>query len=46
MIANKLVPIAGMVLSAGASAVYGYQGDWRRCLYWFLCACIPIPVTF
>ena len=31
-ITSKIFPVAGMLLSAGASVVYGYQGDWRRCV--------------
>lgn len=41
-----LLPVAMMVLSAGASAVYAFDGDWRRGLYWAAATVITAAVTF
>jgi hypothetical protein len=43
----KLIfPCAMMLMSAGASAVYFADGDWRKGLYWFFATGITAAVTF
>jgi len=40
-----LFPIGMMLLSAGASVVYGFEGDWRRAVYWAAATIITLAVT-
>jgi hypothetical protein len=40
-----ILPCVTIALSLGASAVYGYCGDWRRCIYWFAGSLITASMT-
>lgn len=39
-------PIAMIVASVGAAAVYGCGGDLRRMIYWIAAAVLTAAVTF
>ena len=39
-------PIIIMALSAGASIIFFFNGDWRRGLYWLFATGITAVVTF
>jgi uncharacterized membrane protein YjjP (DUF1212 family) len=41
-----ILPIALILLDIGASIVYLFQGDWRKCLYWFFASGLTYVVTF
>ena len=43
---TKFLPVAMAVESVVAGALCLSIGDWRRGLYWILCAAIAIVVTF
>lgn len=39
-------PAVLMLLDVGAAAVYGFDGDTRRCVYWLAAAVLTFVVTF
>ena len=41
-----LFPTALIVLDVAAAAVYGAEGDWRRCVYWLAAAVLTAAVTW
>jgi len=41
----KLLPIAMMLMSVGASLVYFADGDLRRAIYWLAAATLTTCVT-
>jgi hypothetical protein len=43
---TKIFPVAMIIISMGASAVYAYDGDWRKVIYWVSAACLTASVTF
>lgn len=43
---EKYLPIAMIVLAAGASIIYFYNGDIRKGVYWLAAAVLNISVTF
>ena len=42
----KLFPTMLIVLDVAASIVCGFDGDWRRCVYWFSAAVLTSVVTY
>ena len=44
--ANRLFPIALIVLDVGAAIVYAETLDWRRSIYWLAAAVLTACVTF
>ena len=42
----RALPLLQIVISAGAAAVYAWDGDWRRFLYWSAAVVITASVTF
>ena len=42
----KLFPTVLICLDVGASAVYAYNGDLRRCVYWIAAAVLTACVTY
>jgi hypothetical protein len=42
---EKILPIAIMVLSFGASFVYLYKHDYKHFLYWFSAGMLNVAVT-
>lgn len=40
------IPTMMMVLSVGASLVYGVHGEWKRALYWGAAAVLTWAVTY
>ncbi len=42
----RIFPTALIVLSAGASAVWFWHGDWRRGVYWLAAVCINYVITY
>jgi hypothetical protein len=44
--AARALPLAVIVLSAGAGVVYALTGDWRRGIYWLAAAVIGVVTTF
>jgi hypothetical protein len=43
---KHLMPLLMILLSAGSSAVYLFNGDYRRTIYWAAAAAITWSVTF
>ena len=43
---EKILPAIMIVISIGASIVYGVFGDWRHSVYWGAAAVLNIAVTF
>jgi hypothetical protein len=43
---TKIFPISLIILDIGASIVYLYFKDYRRCIYWIAAAILTITVTF
>lgn len=44
---NKYIfPVALIVLDIGAAAMYGFNGDIRKVIYWLAAAVLNITVTF
>ncbi|MGH6631127.1 MAG: hypothetical protein ACRELS_16980 [Candidatus Rokuibacteriota bacterium] len=39
-------PAALIVLNLGAAVVYGYEGDWRRAVYWLSAAVLTVTVAW
>lgn len=42
----KWFPITLMCLDLGAAILYGFEGDWRRSIYWTAAAVLTATVTF
>jgi len=42
----QLLPAVMIVLDVAAAAVYGFDGDARRALYWGAAAVLTAAVTF
>ena len=42
----QILPTVLIVLDLGAAAVYLWQKDYRRALYWFFAAALTATVTF
>ena len=46
---NKMVylfPCTMMVLDLAAAVVYGFNGDWKKVVYWVAAAVLNAAVTF
>lgn len=46
MTITRFFPLAMLVLSACASVVYAWDGDWRHAAYWAFATGITASVTF
>lgn len=42
----RLFPSILIVLDVCAAARWGYDGDWRRAIYWLAAAVLTTTVTF
>ena len=42
----KALPIFMIVVDVIASIVYGFNKDWRHCIYWAAAAVLTTCVTF
>lgn len=42
----RFLPWTMVVLSVGASMLYGLEGDWRRMTYWAAAAILTASVTW
>ncbi|MDQ2084516.1 hypothetical protein RA307_30405 [Xanthobacteraceae bacterium Astr-EGSB] len=42
----RFFPSVMIVLSVGAAAVYAWDTDWRRAIYWTAAAVLTASVTF
>jgi hypothetical protein len=38
-------PVTLIILDFGASIVYAWDGDWRRCIYWLAAGVLTWCVT-
>ena len=45
MISPQVFPWTLIVLDVLASIVYGFDGDWRRSVYWAAAAILTVCVT-
>lgn len=43
---TKIFPIILMALNICASAVYGFNGDWKKTIYWVAACVLTATVTF
>lgn len=44
---NKYIfPVILIILDLGAGFVYGFQGDYKKLIYWIAAAVLNITVTF
>ncbi len=44
---NKYIfPVTLIILDLGAGLVYGFQGDYKKLIYWIAAAILNITVTF
>ena len=41
-----IFPLILIALDLGAAAVYGYSGDYKKCVYWIAAAILSVTVTF
>jgi hypothetical protein len=41
-----LFPTVLIVLDVAASVVYAFDGDVRRCIYWFAAAVLTASITY
>jgi len=46
MTGKQILPTIMLVLSVGASVVYGLTGDWRHAMYWGAVSFVTFSVTF
>ncbi len=46
MKATYIFPSILIVLDIAAAAVYAYDGDWRRMIYWLAAAVLTAAITF
>jgi hypothetical protein len=46
MINPKILPTVLIVIDVLAAIVYGWTGDWRRCLYWLFAGGLTYVVTW
>lgn len=43
---NKVFPTILIVLNFAASAVYLFDGDWRKTAYWFAAGVLNLSITY
>lgn len=43
---TKIFPLILIVLDVAAAAVYAWDGDWKRTIYWIAAATLTATVTF
>ena len=43
---TRALPVLMIAISVGAAIVYGFDGDYRRAVYWIAAAVITAVVTF
>ncbi len=43
---TRMLPLMLITINLLSSAIYGYNGDWRRCVYWIAAAVLTAMVTF
>ena len=43
---TQIFPTVLMALDALAATAYGFNGDWRRTVYWLAAATLTAAVTF
>lgn len=43
---ERLMPTVLIILQAGSSVPYFYNGDWRKGLYWLFATGLTIVVTY
>ena len=41
-----IFPLILIILDIAAGVVYGYQGDYKKLIYWLAAAILNITVTF
>ncbi len=46
MSSSQIFPSALICLSAGASIVYAFSGNWRLAVYWACAAILNTVITF
>jgi hypothetical protein len=46
VIKGQILPTAMIVLDVGAAAVWAWDGDFRRSVYWLAAAVLTAAVTF
>lgn len=46
MYETRILPGAIILISVGASVVYGLDGNWRQMIYWIAAAVLSASVTF
>lgn len=46
MIPSQVLPTALIIIDIGAAVIYGWDGDWRRLIYWLAAAILTATVTF
>ena len=43
---EHLFPIILIALDVGAGAIYAFNGDWKKTVYWIAAAVLNAAVTF
>lgn len=43
---TKILPIVLMIIDFCAAAVYAFDGDWRKVIYWGAAGVLTASVTF
>jgi hypothetical protein len=43
---TKIFPLILIILDIAAAAVYAWDGDWKKAIYWVAAATLTATVTF